>query len=475
VTKATIVSRTSRRLAMLALPLALWACASQSDLQTQIKPVVPQTWGLNAVEPGELVASIGWWRGLPDPALHQLIELALRDNPGMQAAASRLERAQAGVVMAGAGDAPQIQARMEVDRQRYTEHGLVPPPLAGKTYSTGTLQLEGGWEFDFLGRHRDELNAALGQNHAALADAQAARVLISSQVARAYVQLARLLGQREVAQRALAQRQSLLDLTRQRVRAGLDTVVEQHQGEGALPDARQQIEAIDEQIMLTRHQLAALTAQPMSAVDALKPSLASLRLGPLQSEMPANLLGQRADVVANLWRAQAAGAQVDAARTLFYPSLNVSAYLGLNAIGLDRWLKSGSQQWGLMPAIDLPLFDGDRRRANLQGRLADQDAAIASYNQSVIEAVREVSDQLGSAQSLERQRQEQAKAQQSAEAAYDVAVQRYKAGLGPYLTVLSAESAVLAQRRMGVDLQGRALDVRISLARALGGYWPGRP
>jgi outer membrane protein TolC len=177
-------------------------------------------------------------------------------------------------------------------------------------------------------------------------------------------------------------------------------------------------------------------------------------------------------VVANLWRVQAAGALADASRTLFYPNLDIGAYVGLNAIGLDRLFKSGSFQAGVMPALDLPLFDGDRLRANLQGKLADQDAAIAAYNQSVIDAIRDAADQLSSARSIEQQRQQQAQALRSAEAAYEVAVQRYKAGLGPYLTVLNAESAVLAQRRLGVDLQGRALDVRISLARALGGHWP---
>jgi outer membrane protein TolC len=188
--------------------------------------------------------------------------------------------------------------------------------------------------------------------------------------------------------------------------------------------------------------------------------------------VPMNLLGQRADVMALRWRAEAAGAQSDAARTLFYPNLNISAYIGLNAIGLQRLFDPGTEQWGLMPAIDLPLFDGDRRRARLQTQLADQDAAIASYNQAVFDAVREVADHIGSAQSIERQQRDQAQAQQALEAAYDVALQRYKAGLGPYLTVLSAEAAVLQQRRLAVDLQGRALDTRVSLAKALGGHWP---
>lgn len=462
------------RFTAVALVMAsLWGCASQNDLQTQVEPVAAEKLGLGASSPTELVGEDAWWRILGDAQLDRLVEQGLADSPSMQTVRARLSRTEAAQVFAGAATTPQVQAVAEANRQRFSADGFLPKPAAGAILNSGTLQLEGSWEADLFGRHRAELQAAVGQHKAAVADAQAARVWLSSQVARTYVQLARLLAQREVAARTLAQRQELLSLIRQRVQAGLDTVVELKQGEGALPDARQQLEAIDEQVMVTRHALAALTAQPIQAADTLHPIWPALKAQALPAQVPMNLLGQRADVMALRWRAEAAGAQSDAARTLFYPNLNISAYIGLNAIGLQRLFDPGTEQWGLMPAIDLPLFDGDRRRARLQTQLADQDAAIASYNQAVLDAVREVADHIGSAQSIERQQREQAQAQQALEAAYDVALQRYKAGLGPYLTVLSAEAAVLQQRRLAVDLQGRALDTRVALAKALGGHWPG--
>jgi NodT family efflux transporter outer membrane factor (OMF) lipoprotein len=461
------------RFTVLALVIAsLWGCASQHDLQTQVEPVTTVRLGLAASSPTELLLEDAWWRILGDAQLNRLIEQGLADSPSMQTVRARLARSEAAQVFAGAATMPQAQAVAEANRQRFSADGFLPKPAAGAILNSGTLQLEGSWEADLFGRHRAELQAAVGQHKAALADAQAARVWLSSQVARSYVQLARLLAQREVAARTLAQRQELLSLIRQRVQAGLDTMVELKQGEGALPDARQQLEAIDEQVMVTRHALAALTAQPIQATHTLHPIWPALKAQALPAQVPMNLLGQRADVMALRWRAEAAGAQSDAARTLFYPNLNISAYIGLNAIGLQRLFDPGTEQWGLMPAIDLPLFDGDRRRARLQTQLADQDAAIASYNQAVFDAVREVADHIGSAQSIERQQRDQAQAQQALEAAYDVALQRYKAGLGPYLTVLSAEAAVLQQRRLAVDLQGRALDTRVSLAKALGGHWP---
>jgi outer membrane protein TolC len=129
------------------------------------------------------------------------------------------------------------------------------------------LQATGSWDLDLFGRNRAVLDAAIGVERAASADRDAARVLLSSNVARTYLQLARLVEQREVALRSLAQRDELLGLIRQRVQAGIDTAVELRQGEALLPETRQQLEALDEQIGLARHALAALSVQPPNAFD----------------------------------------------------------------------------------------------------------------------------------------------------------------------------------------------------------------
>jgi outer membrane protein TolC len=121
------------------------------------------------------------------------------------------------------------------------------------------------------------------------------------------------------------------------------------------------------------------------------------------------------------------------------------------------------------PAIRLPIFEAGQLRANLRGKNADLDAAVESYNAAVLDAIRDTADQVTSAQSIERQQREQREAQAAAESAYQIATQRYKAGLGTYLNVLSAENAVLAQRRLGVELAARALDTQVALIRALGG------
>jgi NodT family efflux transporter outer membrane factor (OMF) lipoprotein len=185
--------------------------------------------------------------------------------------------------------------------------------------------------------------------------------------------------------------------------------------------------------------------------------------------IPADLLGRRADIAAARWRVEASSSDVANAKTQFYPNINLVAFAGFSSIGLGNLLNSGSQQWGVGPAVRLPIFEAGRLRANLRGKTADLDAAVESYNAAVIDAVRDVADQVASSQAIVRQQLEQRAAQDAAESAYDIAVQRYKAGLGNYLNVLTAETSVLAQRRLAVDLAGRALDTQVALIRALGG------
>lgn len=460
--------------------LTLGGCASSAGIAPSAHPIAPAAVGLDASVTTTTATATpalapDWWHAFGDTGLDDLITRALAGNPSLRVAQARLARAQAVVAGAQAADGPQVNGSLDVTRQRFSATSIYPPPLGGGIYTLATAQLGASWEFDFFGRNRAAIEAAVGAQRAAQADLQAARIVLASNVARTYVQLGRLFAQRDVAERSLKQRDEILGLIKQRVQGGLDTTVELRQGEGALPESRQQIELLDEQIALTRHALAALTAQAPNALDALVVPLTSVQAVPLPAAVPADLLGRRADISAARWRVEAATSDMKSAKAQFYPNINLSAFVGLSSIGLDRLVKSASEQYGAGPAIRLPIFDSGRLRANLRGKTADLDAAIESYNGAVLEAVHEVADQISSVRAVERQQVQQAQAQAAAESAYDLATQRYKAGLSTYLTVLNAEGSVLNQRRLAVDLKARALDTQIGLARALGGGYTADP
>lgn len=448
--------------------LVLTGCASSAGIESHAQPVTPAQAGLAEAAPGAAV-SADWWKAFGDRRLDALVEQALAGNPGLKLAQARVARAEAAVAGQQAAEGLQVNADLSATRQRFSATSIYPPPLGGSIRTLATAQAGAAYEFDFFGRNRAAIEAAVGSQRAAQAEAQAARVALSSQVVRQYVQLSRLQAQREVALRSLQQRDETLKLIRQRVQGGLDTAVELRQGEGALPETRQQIELLDEQITLARHALAALTAQPPAALATLDAPLREVALAPLPAVLPADLLAQRADIAAARWRVEAAGADIRSAKAAFYPNINLTAFAGLASIGLDRLVKADSEQYGFGPALHLPLFDSGRLRANLRVKTADLDAAVESYNSAVIEAVHEAADPISSLQAIQRQQAEQTQAQGAAEAAYDLALQRYRAGLSTYLTVLNAEAGVLNQRRLAVDLKARALDSQVALIKALGG------
>jgi NodT family efflux transporter outer membrane factor (OMF) lipoprotein len=197
--------------------------------------------------------------------------------------------------------------------------------------------------------------------------------------------------------------------------------------------------------------------------------LAALRGPALPASIPLDLVGRRPEIVASRWRIDAAKEDINVAKAQFYPNVNIVAFAGLSSLGFSNLITSGSAIFGVGPAIHLPIFEGGRLNANLRGKDADANLAVAAYNQTVIDAVHDVADAVQSIRGHARISEEQAKAREATTDAYNVAVIRYRAGLGNYLSVLTAQTSQLAQDRLDADLAARAYELDVNLARALGG------
>ena len=456
--------------------LALTGCASYSGIAPiakflDIRPLLakeePKS---DANWPQE-----NWWLALNDPALTGLIDQALLGNPGLQIATARLDQVRAISGQAESSLWPQLNFSLSSTRERFSERGLIPPPYAGTRQNINDVQLNGNWEIDFFGKNREGLRAALGELRASEAEHQASRLLLASNVARGYYNLARLLAQHQLAEQRQKQRLDLAALVERRFKAGLDTRVELESAQGVIPENARDIAALDEQIGLARHALAALTGQGPNAVDGLAPALPAASQFALPQNLPADLLGHRADIVAARWHVESAVHSLDATRALFYPNINLHAFTGFSAIGFDNWLDAGSRQPGIGIAVSLPLFDAGRLRNQYRVSAALVDSSIATYNGTLLDALRDVADQLTTLDSLDIQRARQQAALDSAERAYDLALQRYRADISDRLSVLNMETNLIAQRRAAVDLQARQVDTRIRLINALGGGFQETP
>lgn len=411
-----------------------------------------------------------WWTALADPQLDQLIREGLRDSPSLKDAAARTRAALAAAGVSAAARAPELSLSADAARERFSANGIFPPPFAGGTSTLSDLQLSLSWEVDFWGKQRAAYQSALGLARASAVDAEAARLALSTSIAHAYIELQHDYLLLDVADSTLKQREQIIALTRDRNAAGLDSRLEVKQTEEAVPAAREQIIQLQETIELTRHQLAALLgAGPDRGATIARPAATALADPALPSRLPAQLLGRRPDLIAQRLRVTAAAETIKVRRADFYPNVDLVAFAGFQRLGPGALISAGERQMGVGPALDLPLFDAGRRRAQLAGADAAYDVAVEQYNQTLADALREVADQLSSLRSVAAQRVEQQEALDAAGKAYELALLRYREGVGSYLQVLATEDQLLAQQRLEADLRARRLDLSVALIGALGG------
>ncbi|MBS0334398.1 MAG: efflux transporter outer membrane subunit [Proteobacteria bacterium] len=412
-----------------------------------------------------------WWRAYGDAQLDGLMTEALAGSPTLAAAEARVRKAQSIAATAHARELPTVSANGSVEQMKQSYNLGIPPqfvPQGYNWYGRGTLDF--AWELDFWGKNRAAVAAAVSDTRAAEADAAEARLMLSTNIAAAYADLARLYAERDVAERSQAAEAETAQLVSDRVRNGLDTLGEQRQAEAQPLQAKADLDAIDEQIALARNRLAALAgAGPDRGLSIARPNIGALKPLGVPAELAANLVGRRPDVAAARWRAEAATSRIKEARAAFFPDINLAAFIGFQSLHLSQFTASGSDVGQVGPAVSLPIFEGGRLRAGLKGAEADRDAAVASYDAAVTEAFHQVADVVASNKALQAQLADSRAALAASEDAYRIAKLRYQGGLSTYPAVLLVEQDLLRRRRAVADLDARALALDVQLVRALGG------
>ena len=403
-----------------------------------------------AVEP----TAENWWDSFKDPQLDRLIQLGLKDSPTLAQARARVSVALAQAQSAHAGLLPSANLDGSVFYQRAPQNYVIPPPLAGHTFWLGQAGPSLSWDLDFWGRQADALHSAQDLAQSARFDVDNARLMLAGAIAQAYIELYRENALADIAQRSEAQRQNILDITRRRVSAGLDTQLEIRQAEGQLPQARVANEQARAAADLAVHELATLSGQGAEAYASIqRPELDVEAALPVPSELPINLLARRPDVLSARLTVEAADAQRLAAKAAFYPEVSLRAFAGIGAFGLNNLVQWNARGYGGGPLLSLPIFDGGRLRAEYRGSEAQLDGAISSYNDTVLQAVQQTADQLTRIDALVDEHRDQALTLEATEAAYKLAEERYRAGLAElFLSVLNAETQVLAARQSMVDI-----------------------
>lgn len=411
-----------------------------------------------------------WWESLGDPNLDALITTALEGTPSLDAADARLRKALAQAGLAEAGLKPTLGASASHTHINVPES--LPEPIGGTTVGSTMLSLRFDWSPDLWGGKRARYYAALGAVRASEAEAQAARVMLAGNIAHTWVALSQAYAMQDVAVAESQRNVGLRKLSEQRVRAGIDNRIALVQIESAEAAARAQAGAAAQQIEALRNALAMLAGQgPDFGLTLSRPQLYAPSLH-VPSVLPSDLVSRRADITAARWRVEAASQSIKASKADFYPTINLAAMAGVVGSSLSSLFKSESTFAYASPAITLPIFNGGRLRNQLAGSNADFDLAIAHYDQTVLNALREVIDATQSARSLELQISDARRARDAAEKSASLMLQRRQAGLANQLDVLDAQRPLLQLNQQLAVLEARRIDSAVNLDIALGGGLP---
>jgi NodT family efflux transporter outer membrane factor (OMF) lipoprotein len=460
---------------VLLLPiLALAACAPDLGPLPQTKSASDYASSQSFAAPETSWPQSEWWKAYGDAQLDGLITQALADSPDIRVADARLREALAAAQISDADLWPTLTANGSLLPTRQSLNNGFPAafksflPHGWHTESQDTVNLS--YDLDLFGKDRATFAAATSEADAARVDAQAARLMISTAVAAGYADLVQLGADQKSAKDALRVRQDSANLVSQRVSQGLDNQGELAQAQARVAQARSDLDVLQGEIAIARNQLAALLGKgPDRGLDIAIPENVALQPFGLPASLAADLMGRRPDVTAARLRAEAAASRIDAAHADYYPNIDLTAYYGLESLGINTLVNHGSIIGQVGPAVHLPIFDAGRIEGNYRNARAQYDEAVATYDKSLTNALHEVADALANQRELRDQLLHAHQAQAASEKAYDVAMQRYKGGLSRYLDVLTAEDTLVQQRRAVADLEARAFSLDVALVRALGG------
>jgi multidrug efflux system outer membrane protein len=453
--------------ALIALTLA--ACAAPARLLApDLRDDVPLA-GLQAPERAGWPAA-QWWRQYHDPQLDDLMDRATRQSPDLAVAQSRVAQAEQSARLAAAQLGLSVNGSAQVARQRLSDHGLIPSQFLGFSwYNQADLGVQLKYDFDWWGKKRATLEAALDQAHAAEAQRSAAALALQYAVADTYFGWQADQARLQLADQALATQRQFSRIADLRVKQGVDLPDEAQKARAQLAAVQEMRVALEGSAKIRRASLASLLGVAPEQLPDLQPR----PLPRVDEGIPANaaldLIARRPDIAASRWQVEAALRQTDAARAEFFPDFSISAMAGLSSIDLGKLFTAGSRTFSLTPALHLPIFNGGALKANYGVSKAQLDAAIAQYDSTVLTAAREVATQALGAQQIAARRAAQRTRVDAQRQLLAKAQARAAQGVRDARESLAAEAQWLQQRDAAVQLQAQAVATDLALVKALGG------
>ncbi|HEX4645279.1 MAG TPA: efflux transporter outer membrane subunit [Verrucomicrobiae bacterium] len=415
-------------------------------------------------------AELTWWRVYEDDTLQALIQEAFTNNYDLRIAAARVEQARAVAMQARSQFIPSANYSGTVARGRNDLFGSAFPNN-GATASSAVATLEAFWEVDLWGRVRRLNESARAQFLASQEARRGVRLGLLSDVAAAYFQLLELDQELDIAGRTTNSFAESLRIFSQRLEGGTASALESSRAEAALDDVAATVPAIRERISITENQLCILLGRNPEPIKRPISLLAEKMSGGIPAGLPSALLERRPDVREAEQHLRSANAQVGGSVAEFFPKIGLTALLGKVSPQLSAFTLGGANAWGIAAEGSGPLFEGGRLVGQYRQARAARDEAVLRYQQTVLNAFREVSDALVSREQLAEILKRQAHEVNALETAVKLSTERYVAGKASYYEVLEAQQQLFPAQLNLARTQRDQLLAIVSLYKALGGGW----
>ena len=456
--------------------IAATGCTVGPKYQRATAPV-PAKWDVaepwRESVPKDGMAKGEWWGVFHDDELSALEKQALDANQTIKVAAARLEQARASAAVQIATQFPTLSTSPSVQRQRLSGNRPANsnfPVNSPVSQTNNILPITVGYEVDLFGRRRRSIEAAQASYQASAADLENVQLVITAEVAGDYFTLRQLDTEIGILNRTVDALNKALQLVDSRHKGGVASGLDVAQEETLLNTTRTQAILLQQQRKQFEDAIAVLVGKP--APDFHFPSKdLTAEPPPLDAGLPTDLLERRPDVAEAERQMAVANAQIGVARAAYYPSLNLLGTGGWQAADIAKLINVQSTFWAVGANVAETIFSGGARRAQVQFAKAGYDASVAGYRDTVLNAFREVQDDVTGLLVLDQAKQSQQLAVDAARRTLNIASNRYAGGLVSYLDVVNAQQNLLNNEQELAVIQGQQLVTSVLLVKALGGGW----
>jgi multidrug efflux system outer membrane protein len=457
-----------RRLALIALVLLLSACTLGPDYKRPEVNAPPDYRSTMAPSTDPSLGEFGWWQVYPDETLQALIREGLVNNYDVRIAAARILDARSQVTIARSFQFPEVNGNASAPYQRIKGELA---PLQIKETLTPSGGLDFGYEFDFWGRFRRGTEAARADFLATEYGRRFVLTTLVSDLASAYFSLRALDEELVIARRTLDSRVQSLKLVKLREEGGVAGLIDVRQSEILVAAAAQTVPDLERQVEQTENAISILVGRSPAPVPRGRELRAQVAATSLPAGVPSSLLERRPDIQQAEHVLAGATARIGVAKSDYFPRVFLSGAVGVGGVMINGQMFGPQGLFSVLPSMTVPIFNTGRVGAGVDAARARADEAMLQYQQTIINAFRDVSDSL-----VEYRKQQEFRTQQEAlvVAAIDttrLANLRYTNGVSPYLEVLDSERQQFDAELGLVRVQLSELLAVVRLYKALGGGW----